>query len=112
MKTNTTKKLSLVRRIGIGMALIVAGAGIGGCREDASTDFTRDSNYKGYVTRVAKDGLGRHINISEANDKEKHVYARDWDNDGRFDEIRIYVPKGHPLEKLANLENFEEAYKN
>ena len=108
----TTKNLSLIRRIGIGMALVAAGAGIGGCRDDASTDFVRDSTYKGYTTRTSKDGAGRRIFISEANDKEKYIFANDYDFDGRFDAIRICVPKGHPLEKYATLKTLEDAYRN
>jgi len=98
-----------MKRIGIGVALAVAGMGIGGCEK--STDFVRDSTYKGYVTRIAKDGAGRHVNIYEGKDSEQRVYACDRDNDGRFDEIRIYVPKGHPLENFATLETLEDAYR-
>ena len=96
--------------IGIGAALVANGMGIGGCRDDASTDFVRDSNYKGYTTRTSKDGAGRRIFICEANDPEKYIFANDYDVDGRFDEIRIRVPKGHPLEKFSTLETLEDAY--
>lgn len=35
--TNTTKKLNLMRRIGIGAALVAAGMGIGGCKDNSTS---------------------------------------------------------------------------
>ncbi len=73
-------------------------------------NFVREGTYEGYPTTIGLDGGGRGICITDSN---AWISAKDYDNDGRFDEITFRsLPKGHPLEKLANLETLENAYES
>lgn len=91
----------LTKTIGIG-ALVLAG-----CR-DRSNDFVYHGKVDRYDAVVAIDGGGREIVL---NDGDNYVSANDrYPIDGRFDKIIIYLPKDHPLEKYANLQELEKAY--
>ncbi len=71
-------------------------------------DFVREADYQGYKVTTGVDGNGRGISIADGN---AHLSAKDFQNDGRFDEIYLdSVPKGHALERFANLNDLEMVY--
>src|SRR3989344_5782568 len=67
-----------------------------------------EGKFRGYSVIHTLDGRGRIINININPEEELvngipiSIYAIDKNNDGRFDEIGFYIPKGHPLEAYAN----------
>ena len=99
---------------------LIAGT-LNSCR-DASNDFAKVKEKDGLVIRASTNGMGNTIRI-EGKDSlnildAPHIFAMDYypsSKDGmgdrRFDEINLeYVPKGHFLEKYANLDSLTKLY--
>lgn len=70
---------------------------------------------EGYNVSVEINKIGRKIMIEPRKQPGiligPGMYAIDFDNDGRFDEIYLRdLPKGHVLEQKANLAELEKMY--
>ncbi|MDO8556527.1 MAG: hypothetical protein Q7R96_05145 [Nanoarchaeota archaeon] len=90
------------------LAASLTGCGIEWPRHMTKTG-TIDLEYSASIT----EGKGeRQISIQAGKGVEApHILAFDYQGDVRFDTINlINVPKGHALEKYANLETLETAY--
>lgn len=78
------------------------------CDTQDTQNIAVDKNIGGYTVRADSVGRLRRISINEGNN---YLTAIDSDNDGRFDEINLVdLPKGHPLEQFANLNELERVY--
>ena len=93
----------------IAIAGLSLGSILASCR-DRSNDFTYYGKFEGHDAVAAFDGV-RSVTI---RDGDNYINARDFNARDvyteRFDRISILLPKGHELEKYANLEKLEEAY--
>ena len=83
--------------------------------------FCKIGKYNDYTAKIETNSSGRHMIIKEPNNAKNnfvYLYARDGIGrnkknkfDGRFDEINFWsLPKGHALEKYANLDSIEYIY--
>ncbi len=85
-----------------------------GCADTSSYWWAKDIPFEGYTATASLDGGGRRAKVVDesisTSTGKGWVGAVDGDNDGRFDEIHIYVPKGHVLEKYASLKELERVY--
>lgn len=85
--------------------------GLTGCR-DMSNDFDKKGNFRGYPARAGISPYGRHVRLDADENQTTYILAIDMLNDGQFEEIRLRnLPSGHPLEKYADLDSLELAYK-
>lgn len=75
--------------------------------------FSKESKYKEYIAKAGVEGRGRFLIIADGEQcGANFLRADDYNNDGRFDKIQLeFLPKGNPIEKLANLDKLEEIYK-
>jgi len=98
----------------LGLVALIAMTGMG-CSPRYES-FEKLGKFEGYEVRIGL-GIGhRHIGIAEKIDpsalEKPMLQAVDYDNKGRFDEIRLWhVPKGHQLEQYASLGALEKVYK-
>ena len=70
----------------------------------------KTGTYEGFTTKIRDYGV-RSISIE---DGDARITAKDYPENGfgRFDEINLgHVPRGHPLERLANVNSLELAYR-
>lgn len=72
--------------------------------------FARTANYQNWKVTASVDGSGRRVSLADTTLADVFVSSTDANLDGRFDEIRLALPKGHPLEVYANLDSLEAAY--
>lgn len=98
----------------LGLGIFTTGLAVTTCaryleqQRKENGDLVVNKQVDGYNVRADSVGRLRRISISEGNN---YLTAMDGDNDGRFDEIILEnVPKGHPLELLANLPELERVY--
>ncbi len=72
----------------------------------------KEGIFEGYECIAEKSTKNRKVVLQEGNN---NLIAIDYNPygefDGRFDEIKINLPRGHPLEKYVNLQDLERAYK-
>jgi hypothetical protein len=99
---------SLLNRLGVGAGMLASAVGFNGCG-DFSDNFLKEGEYDGYEVEIGKSGGMKYIRIDS---KERYgITAKDVGyDDGRFDEIFINLPSGHPLEEYANLQKLEAIY--
>jgi hypothetical protein len=107
------------------LSIPLIAATVNSCRE-SSQDFYKYKEIDGLRVNISKDNQGSMIRVSEIEKADSHIplgstsFVSAADNfpvskgnigDGRFDEIKLYhVPKGHPLEKYANLDYLTKLY--
>jgi major membrane immunogen (membrane-anchored lipoprotein) len=79
-----------------------------GCSQQ-NEPFIIDGEYQGYVAKITtKDRQnGRMIYLK---DGINFVRAQDYNQDGRFDQIILDAPIGHPFEQYATIPQMEKAY--
>lgn len=83
---------------------------LGGCA-DTSKDFKKAGTFEGYPVKTWRAANMTNIRVEDANDRRLFIYALDnAPPDGRFDEIKLVVPKGHPLEQYASERKLEEIF--
>ena len=102
-----------LRKLVGGIALVGSLAGAG-CGE--KIDYMgKEAIIGGYHISITNGHLGGHIIVRESNDTTfKGPFLTAWDNnrDGRLDEINLkHLPKGHQIEKYANLDSLESLWK-
>ena len=85
--------------------------GLAGCKNHPEY-FIYDGAFQGYHAHGGRDAAGRHISLKCNQDPRDNcgLSAVDNDDDGRFDKIVLEMPKGHPLERLANPEDLARAW--
>ncbi|HLD98334.1 MAG TPA: hypothetical protein VI815_03330 [Candidatus Nanoarchaeia archaeon] len=110
--------MKLKSKLSLGLAGIALASGLAGCVAKNPNFFEYKGNYEGYPSKIGVTNELRYILIG-VNDtfydniqSDGVVVAHDFQNDGRFDEIRRNnLSKGHPLEDLTNsFEDMEEIY--
>ena len=74
--------------------------------------FKETAVYQGWRATASVDGDGRRISIADTTLADAFVSGKEVDGkgDGRFDEIRLNIPRGHPLEGYARLDSLEAVY--
>jgi len=75
-----------------------------------ASNFMKVGEFEGYKGAVIKDDEKTQI-IINARDGY-YIYARDDDNDGKFDEELYILPLDHDLFKYKDLESIEKIYKH
>ena len=70
--------------------------------------------YRGFKTEACFEkegirGIALYDSASVLNSRNR-LSATDTNNDGRFDEIRLRMDRGHELERLASLDSLEAIY--
>lgn len=102
------------------VAIPVVALGInGGCNNDIEY-FSKTKEKDGLVMSAWNNGMGNHFRIDEGDDNTAGPYLHALDRyslsdkdtlDERFDEISLRnVPKGHSIEKYANLDSINKLY--
>lgn|SRR3989344_7373253 len=103
-------------KFGKTLPVIIASAmGLVGCTEEGYEQIRVNGQYHGVKVQTwSQKGMERGLVLYDENAssyKENRLYAKDMDNDGRFDVIDLKaVERGHRFESLANLDSLEAAY--
>ncbi len=102
--------MGIIRRLsalGFGVGL-----GISGCI-DRSQYFVKNGVIDGYETQAARNENGCvFLMIDEKPNEISYLCGLDRNCDGRFDKIDLdSVPKGHPIEKYADIRKISELFK-
>jgi len=88
----------------LGICVVLVGCG-------PNPNFRTEGEYKGYRVTASIEGAGTVRRVAIGKKDGGYISAEDMENDGRFDTIHLMVPKGDPLEALANIDSLEEAYR-
>ena len=91
----------------LSMLLLAPALALSGCKDTSGRTYMKKGTFEGYEVTIEFNGENRKINV---HDKDGYLYAKDWDDDGRFDDIKLKAPKGSPVEKFTNLSELERAY--
>jgi hypothetical protein len=102
---------------------LIAATTTNSCNRDASHDFCKYSDRNNISIEASKTASGNSLKITERGAMNFQygpsitaldnfpVYPDGNYGDGRFDEMKLnFVPKGHELEKYANLDSINELY--
>jgi len=117
MKNKKRFELSYTQKFGLTLATMVtvAMAGLYALHKLDGRDIFKEANYQTYAGEARENKFYRKLLLRDARDEKRSgsscIVAQDFNNDGRFDDIRLFgVPKGNSLEQYVNLEKLEDAY--
>ena len=84
-------------------------AGLNSCSD--GTSFQKTGKVDGYNVRVICQDKARRVLIRDS-ETDSYITGLDLDGVEGFEEIRLRIPKGHPLENYVNPRTLEQVYES